>query len=129
MFRFLQLLVCFFAVASAYELPMSRRAMLARVAAAAPLAAVAGPALADADNRMYTLVPRAPIDQVKVKDGEPVKAVGLGLKVDPVWGSAVKDGAILSASEAAAYSKDSRGIKVCANRKPASACFRGRVLH
>ena len=50
MFRFLQLLVCFFACAGAFEVSMSRRAILSRVAAAAPLAA-AGAAFADADNR------------------------------------------------------------------------------
>ena len=42
----LRFLFCLVASASAYEMPLSRRAVMARVAAAVPLAAVA-PAFAD----------------------------------------------------------------------------------
>ena len=62
----LRALVCFFAVASAYEVPVSRRAILTRAISVAPLAVVA-PAFADGDNLYLTAVPRKPIDQVKVE--------------------------------------------------------------
>lgn len=48
------LVVLGLASASAYQLPsMSRRELFTKVAAAAPLAAVAAPAFADANNVMY----------------------------------------------------------------------------
>jgi len=65
----LRLLVCLFAVASAFELPMSRRALLARAATAAPFVAAA-PAFAAGGNAApsayYTLVPRKPTSGVTV---------------------------------------------------------------
>merc|ERR1719453_776922 len=106
MFRFLQLMLCLFAAASAFEVPMTRRGLMS------PLAAVA-PAFADADNRMYTLVPRAPTEQITGADKFDGKPVGLGLTTDPVWGSAVKKGSELGdAKTAANYDKSNKGIKM-----------------
>ena len=110
MFRILQLMLCLFAAASAFEVPMTRRGLMSKVAAAAPLAAVL-PAVADSDNRMYTLVARPPVEQISSKDTT-IKAVGLGLTVDPTWGSAVGNGKEMSAKEAANYDKSNKGIQV-----------------
>jgi len=109
MFRFIQLMLCLLASVSAFEMPMSRRGLMSKVAAAAPLAAVL-PAFADADNRMYTLVARPAVEQIS--GAAPTKAVGTAITVDEVWGSAPGAGKVLTPKQAAAYSKDSRGVKV-----------------
>jgi len=105
-------LVCGVAVASAYELPMSRRAILTRVAAVAPLAAVAGPAFADADNRMYTLVKRPEVEQVRVEADYKGKAIGLtNMNVDDN-GSAFKPNTYFgSAGQAATMYNANKGIR------------------
>ena len=109
MFRFIQLMLCLLASVSAFEMPMSRRGLMSKVAAAAPLAAVL-PAFADSDNRMYTLVARPAVEQIS--GAAPTKAVGTAITVDEVWGSAVGKGKEMSAKDAANYDKGNKGIQV-----------------
>lgn len=60
---------------------MNRRSMLARVAAAGPVAAVL-PVLADGDNKYLTAVKRPDVQQVKGADNWEVTAVGRGAALD-----------------------------------------------
>ena len=84
MFRIV-LLAIFLCAVSAFNLPASssRRDLLARVAAAAPLAAAVA-ANADSDNRHLTVVTRPPLisGQAKVEENYVAKAIGRQSLVD-----------------------------------------------
>merc|ERR1719199_293754 len=80
------------ASAGAYELPMSRRAMLARVAAAAP-------AFADGDNKYLTAVKRPEVSQVNVAASDSAaKGVGRQALLDEN-GAAIRPGAELGTTK------------------------------
>ena len=90
-----------FAASASFNAPMSRRDATVLGFSAALGLAPAMPAFADADNRMYTMVKRPEVEQIKGAsfDG---KAVGLvNMNVDE-WGSAIPKGTELGSTRAAA---------------------------
>lgn len=98
MFRFL-LLVCFLALTAAFEVPMSRRAVMTRAATAAAATFAAAPAFADSDNRMYTLVARPEVSIVTGAEVKAGKGNQDGKRVDA-------NGAVLKPNTSFSSSKD-----------------------
>ncbi len=95
----MKLLLLGLALSSAYEIPLSRRAVIARVTAAVPLAAVAAPAFAETNAYLTTKGPaKAGPSPAKV-DSEEVKVVGRGAVVDNS-GAAVQPSATTDSSAA-----------------------------
>ena len=112
MFRILAIMLACLASSSAYELGLSRRAMLARVAAAGPLAAVVGPAFAKecqtpecyAANR--NMVGNAFLATAKRKETDQITGAGAFDPIGRQVGAAIDENGAAAAVGGGAYSKE-----------------------